>query len=137
MGCSGENSHHQSEESCNGMYDEDCRKSRSSCGREIETVLVLLIEQTRYVLSAYLLEISISSISPVLYPTSMGLHPVARQYPKTPKSTPPYDPNGICLMMGVEITEIRSNANAANNKIVNGVAGLNILKYMDVLVKRR
>lgn len=30
--------------------------------------------------------------------------------------------------MGVEMTEIRSNAKAANNKIVRGVAGRNILR---------
>lgn len=65
--------------------------------------------------------------APVLYPTSMLEHLVSVQYPNTPKSTPPYDARGIPLMIGVERTDMRSKASAANSKIVSGVAGLSIL----------
>lgn len=66
--------------------------------------------------------------SPVLYPISILLHVVPLHHPKTPKSTPPYEARGIDLTIGVEITDMRSKTKAANSKIVNGVAGRNIMK---------
>jgi hypothetical protein len=39
-------------------------------------------------------------------------------------------------MIGVERTDMRSKTNAANSKIVNGVAGLNILRSENWSFKR-
>jgi hypothetical protein len=72
-----------------------------------------------------------SAHSPVLYPISILLHLLPWQNPKTPKSTPPNEARGICLMIGVEITEMSSKTNAASSSTVRGVAGLNILKSQD------
>jgi hypothetical protein len=69
-----------------------------------------------------------SDYSQVSYPISILVQSLPLQYPNTPKSTPPNDARGICLTIGVEMTEINRQTNAANNKIVKGVAGRNILK---------
>jgi len=57
----------------------------------------------------------------------MAEHSEPRQYPNTPKSTPPSDASGIPRIMGVERTDISRRANAANSNTERGVAGLNIL----------
>ena len=72
-----------------------------------------------------------SAHSPVLYPISILLHVLPWQNPKTPKSTPPNEARGICLMIGVEITDMSSKTNAASSSTDRGVAGLNILKSED------
>jgi hypothetical protein len=58
------------------------------------------------------------------------------QNPKTPKSTPSKDANGIDLIMGVDRIDMSKHANAASSNIDNGVAGLNILTSCD-LPKRK
>jgi len=69
--------------------------------------------------------------SPKLYPISILLHLPALQKPKTPKSTLSNVAKGICVMIGVERTEMRSKTNAANSRIVRGVAGLNMTKWRE------
>jgi hypothetical protein len=64
----------------------------------------------------------------VSYPISILLHSFPLQNPNTPKSTPPKEASGICLMIGVESTEMSRRANAANSSTVSGVAGLNMMK---------
>lgn len=73
---------------------------------------------------------------PVLYPISILLHLFPWQKPKTPKSTPPNEARGIDLTMGVDITDIKRRTNAANSKIVNGVAGRSILFEVSLVSKR-
>lgn len=57
----------------------------------------------------------------------MGLHVVPLHQPKTPKLIPPNSPSGICCMIGVDRTEIRSRPKARRSRIDKGVAGRSIV----------
>lgn len=65
--------------------------------------------------------------SPALYPIWILLHLFPWQKPNTPKLTPSRVAKGICLITGVDNTDMSSKTNAANSNTVKGVAGLNML----------
>jgi hypothetical protein len=56
-----------------------------------------------------------------------SLHLLPSQNPRTPKVTSLKVAKGIALTMGVERTEMRSSAKAANSRMDRGVAGRSIL----------
>lgn len=67
------------------------------------------------------------SCSPIEYPTVIFEQVEPLQYPKTPKLTPLKLAIGMAFTMGVEMVARTSRTNATNIKIVNGVAGRNIV----------
>lgn len=57
----------------------------------------------------------------------ISLHDVPSQYPKTPKLKSLNLPKGTACIIGVDRTETRSRANAANSTTESGVAGRNLM----------
>ena len=64
-----------------------------------------------------------ASMALASYPISIPLQVSPLHQPNTPKLVPLNVPSGMALMMGVERMDKTSRANAANSRIVNGVAG--------------